>query len=71
MAHGRLFEALASNPMGPLLYALCWSQIPYRLIEVSGIGRDSRIWVRVNRCAEGITWILGGGLIVAWLVRLL
>jgi hypothetical protein len=69
-AHGRLFEAMASNPMGPFLYGLCWCQVPYRLVEVSWIWRNSRIWGRVNRWADGITWILGGGLIIAWLARL-
>lgn len=71
MAHGRFGQALDFNLMGPFLYLLCWSQIPYRLIEIAGILRSSALWGRVNRYANAVTWAMGGGFIVTWVWRMI
>lgn len=67
MAHGRLRQALDFNLMGPFLYMLCWCQIPYRLIEITGWWTSSSVWAHVNRYTGAIAWVLGGGFIAAWL----
>jgi hypothetical protein len=71
MAQGRFRQALDYNLMGPLLYLLCWAQIPYRLIEITGVLSSSAVWGHVNRYANAIAWALGGGFIVTWLWRLI
>lgn len=70
MAHGRFIQALELNLMGPFLYVLCWVQIPYRLIEFTGIWSGSRVWNRVNNYSGVLIWVISGGLVAGWLWKL-
>jgi len=56
--------------MGPLLYLLCWCQIPYRLMEISGNWSTRSPWGYVNTCGEVITWLLVGALFGCWIWKL-
>ena len=70
MAHGEFDLAVKANLMGPVLFALCWLQIPYRILRYLG-------WMspedggRLNRAADWIMWILLFGFMFAWTSRLI
>jgi len=71
MAHGSARQAFRVNPMGPVLFAICWLQIPYRIIELSRGWTHSRVWATVRRLGEVGVWLIAGGLVAAWVVRIL
>jgi len=71
MARGEIRNALNMNPCGPLLFVLCWLQIPYRALAYWNIGKTSPALRLIERHGQVITWIIVAALIAAWLVRLL
>ena len=71
MAHGEFHLAIQANPMGPVLFVLCWAQIPYRILRYLGYGLSVDDGGRLSRAADCIIWILFFGLIFAWISRLI
>jgi len=71
MARGEIRTALHMNPCGPLLFILCWLQIPYRALAFWNIRQTSPWLQRVERNGHVIIWIIVAALIATWLVRLL
>jgi hypothetical protein len=70
MAHGEFDLAARANPMGPVLFVLCWLQIPYRILMCLGYGLSVDDGGRLSRVADSIIWILVFGLILTWCLRL-
>ena len=70
MAHGDFDLAIQANPMGPVLFVLCWLQIPYRLLRYLGYGPSADDGGRLSKSADLIIWVLLCGLILTWLLRL-
>ncbi len=66
LAHGGVQSAFYFNPLGPILFAVCFFQIPYRLAMYFGNVRLKRM---ANRF-EIVTWIIIAGLIILWAFRL-
>jgi hypothetical protein len=71
MARGDVGAALRFNPMGPVLFVLCWLQIPYRLAEYWQVGNSNRYWVRVRERLHLVTWAMAVGLLGTWALGLL
>lgn len=71
MAHGEFVLAAQANPMGPVLFVLCWIQIPYRLLRYLGCGLSVDDRGRSSRPADWIIWIILFGFIFAWISRLI
>jgi hypothetical protein len=71
MAHGEFHLAIRANPMGPVLFVLCWLQIPYRIVRSLDYGRSIIDGSRFGRTADWIIWILFFGFIFAWIFRLI
>jgi len=70
-AHGEFLSAIQMNPMGPVLFFLCCLQIPYRVIEYTGILRGFRGWNLLRQAMYPVMWILLGGLTATWIWRIL
>jgi hypothetical protein len=65
-AHGDLERAFGHNLMGPILFAFCVLQIPYRLIAYLNPA-SCRGFVRlVERRADLIAWAVVFGLMISW-----
>ncbi len=69
MPRGEFRTALRLNPMGPFLYVVCLLQIPYRIIELVGIGRGNALWTAVKEKLALLVWVIFIGLMVQWVVR--
>lgn len=69
MAHGEFDLAIQANPVGPVLFVLCWLQIPYRILRYLGYSLSVDAGGRLSRPADLIIWILLCGLILMWLLR--
>jgi Protein of unknown function (DUF2752) len=70
MARGEIRAALLLNPCGPLLYILCWFQIPYRILAYLNVGQSIPLLQQIEKHGHFITWGIAAGLVGAWLVRL-
>ncbi len=70
MAHGEILAAWEFNPMGPVLFLLCVLQLPYRPVEYFGVGRNSLTWTKCKERFHVIVWVVLGGGILAWAVKL-
>jgi hypothetical protein len=70
MSAGNGTDAMRFNTMGPILYLLCWLQIPYRVAEYFGLGRSSPLWSRTKGVLSYTTWPVLVGLVSAWIARL-
>ena len=70
VANGNVHRAAAFNWMGPVLYILCILQIPYRLIQYSGVWESNGAWRSMSAVGAVVVWALIGGLIIAWIFRL-
>ena len=70
-ARGELRQAVKANAMGPMLFCLCWLQIPYRLVRYLGWGTRYRMHPIVRAIRVLVTWGLLGGLMVTWVVTLI
>jgi hypothetical protein len=71
MARGEIGAALQLNPCGPVLFILCCFQIPYRILAYFNVGQSIPLLQRIERHGHFITWGIAGGLVAAWLARLL
>ncbi len=71
MAHGEWRRAAKANAMGPILFFLCWLQIPYRVVRYFGWCTRYRGHIVVRATGVLLTWGLLGGLIVTWLIALI
>ena len=69
MAHGQFLKAAEFNLMGPVLYVVCILQIPYRLVEYTGLCRSNVAWQKLKLSLGPLTWFIIGGLLVAWLLK--
>jgi hypothetical protein len=70
VAHGNIRMGIEANIMGPILYLLCWLQIPYRIFRYFGGGSSLEGRPRLGRAADLIIWILLIGLVFTWILRL-
>jgi hypothetical protein len=70
LAHGQVRESFAFNPMGPVLFAACCFQLPYRIIEFLGLWRASRRWSTFRDLLALGTWVLLVSLVVGWAARI-
>jgi hypothetical protein len=70
LAHGNFMKALEFHLMGPVLFVLCLLQIPYRLIEYTGVWRTSPIWIKLKRGFGVLIWGVLAGTLMAWTVNL-
>jgi hypothetical protein len=66
MARGGVQPAFYFNPLGPILFVICFFQIPYRLAMYFGNVRLERMADRF----EIVTWLIIAGLIILWAFRL-
>lgn len=65
-AHGDFGRAFGHNPMGPVLFALCLLQIPYRIVAYLKL-RQFRSLIRyLERRADIMAWTVVIGLMIAW-----
>ncbi len=71
MAHGEFYLATEANPMGPVLFVLCWLQIPYRALRYLGYGLSVDDGGRPSRPADLIIWMLLFGFVSIWIARLI
>jgi hypothetical protein len=71
MAHGEFDLAIKANLMGPVLFVLCWLQIPYRILRYLGYWMSLEDGGHLSRVADWILWILLFGLMFAWTSRLI
>ena len=70
-AHGDLAAAVRWNPMGPVLFLVVLFQIPYRAVNYLGLWRFRPWWIRFKAGLAVTVWPICGGLVVAWLIRML
>jgi len=70
VAHGDIRMGIKANTMGPMLYLLCWLQIPYRIFRYFGCGSSLEARPQLSRAADLIIWILLIGLVFTWILRL-
>lgn len=70
-ARGNWQRSWNYNPMGPILFLLVLSQIPYRVIEYLGWGASIPFWSSVSARLHLLTYALIIALIAAWTVRML
>ncbi len=71
MAHARVWEAFGYNAVGPFLFVVVLFQIPYRIVEISGIGAESSVWIRLRSISEYPFWAVIWALVIVWPVKLL
>jgi hypothetical protein len=69
LAHGDFSGAVAFNAMGPVIFALCLLQIPYRLAKNSGIG-ENKLFVLVGKHGNKIAFFVIFGLTAAWVFKI-
>jgi hypothetical protein len=69
VAHGRLSDAWYYNPVGPMLFAVVVSQLPYHGVQLWRQRRGLRPW-QLGKTATRIPIFLAGALFAQWLVRL-
>ncbi|MEW6139643.1 MAG: DUF2752 domain-containing protein [Thermodesulfobacteriota bacterium] len=70
-ARGEFRQSWQCNPLGPALFAVCLLQIPYRIIEYTGLSEGWRIWSRGKEYLGAVIWVLVAGLIGSWVIRML
>ncbi|MGO9122187.1 MAG: DUF2752 domain-containing protein [Desulfomonilaceae bacterium] len=70
VAHGNIRMGINANIMGPMLYLLCWLQIPYRIFRYFGWGMSLEARPQLSRAVDLIIWILLIGLVSTWILRL-
>jgi hypothetical protein len=70
LSAGNGAEAVRLNLMGPILYVLCWLQIPYRVAEYFTLGRSIPLWNRVRGVLSYTMWVVLVGLVATWIARL-
>jgi len=70
MARGDLKQALTFNPMGPALFLACLFQIPYRIVEYSGVLKANSTWRRFKSVLAALAWALLSGLLAVGTARL-
>ncbi len=65
LSHGHFLDAVSFNPMGPLIYALCLFQIPYRAAILWNPRIKSKVFDRILElgsvvflCAIAVAWII-------------
>jgi hypothetical protein len=71
MAHGEFWRAFVFNPMGPVLFVLCFFQVPYRIIAYLDVPQFRSLRENLERRTELAVWVVSGGLMIAWAARLL
>ena len=69
-AHGNIRLAIETNVMGPILFIICWLQIPYRIFRYFGHGLPCKGKSRLSRVGDLIIWTLLIGLILTWTLKL-
>jgi len=70
LAHGNIRMAIEANVMGPILFVMCWLQIPYRIFRYSGHELSLKAEPLLNRAGDLIIWALSIGLVLVWTLRL-
>ena len=70
LSAGDVTSACRFHPLGPLVYLLCWLQIPYRIGEYLGASKSWRFWAQANEWLHLVTWGLVFALFFAWVVRI-
>ncbi len=70
LAHGDIRMAIDANVMGPMLFIICWLQIPYRIFLYFGHGLSPKAKSQLNRGGDLIIWTLLIGLVLTWTLRL-
>jgi hypothetical protein len=71
VAHGEFLLALQMNFMGPVLFFLACSQIPYRIVEYLGILSGHRGWEQIRRRQSPVMWIVLAGMVANWIWRMI
>jgi hypothetical protein len=69
LAHGNFVAAVGFNLMGPVIFALCLSQVPYRLAKNSPIGAN-RIFALIAKHGNKIACVVLFGLAAAWVYKI-
>jgi len=69
LSHGRWSDAWLYNPVGPMIYALVVSQVPYRGCQLWRARCGLRTW-QLGKTGMMIPMVLAGALFAQWLVRL-
>jgi len=57
------------NFMGPVIFLFACLQIPYRMIEYSGILKENHLWERIQQGQYPLMWIVLAGLAANWIWR--
>lgn len=70
VARGEFLLALKMNFMGPVLFFLVCSQIPYRIIAYLGILRGHHAWEQIRQWQSPVLWILLAGMVANWIWRM-
>jgi hypothetical protein len=68
MARAQWKMAVRANAMGPILFCICCLQVPYRIVRYFGWAERYRKLPAARSAQTVLTWGIGGGLIVAWLI---
>ncbi len=71
MARGEIPAAWQFNHCGPMLFVLCFLQIPYRVLAYFNVGSAAPLLRIMEEHGHYITWFVVAALIIAWLARLL
>jgi Protein of unknown function (DUF2752) len=71
MAHGRFLSALRFNTMGPIIFVFCVLQIPYRIAAYTDLSQFRTLRLSLERRSDLILWIITGGLMISWAVKVL
>ncbi len=71
MAHGQIDMAIGANATGPMLFVLCWLQIPYRILRYLGYWQRFEFNPSCARAADTIIWIILIGLVLTWITKLI
>jgi hypothetical protein len=69
-ARMELQDAFHHNPVGPFLFVICFSQIPYRIIRYYELGESLFLWKRVSDRLHVVTWIVLCSLLLTWVARI-
>ncbi len=70
-ARGEFRQAFLYNFMGPVLFALCFLQIPYRAIAYVDLPSCRSLLRKLESRAEIIAWVVLAGLMISWVGKLL
>jgi hypothetical protein len=68
LAHGEWSRAFAFHPLGPILFALIWAQVPYRALHMWQAYHGRPLWR--PRCLLWIPLAFAVALLAIWLWRL-